>query len=181
MAGASPARIAAATAGAVVVAALLLIVAVLPAEYGIDPLGTGRSLGLVALAGTAPTAIAPQDARYNVDAVEFVLGSYESVEYKYRLEEGATLLYSWEATRPVIYDFHSEPDGAAEGYAESFDKGESVEIHGSYTAPFSGVHGWYWENKGGGEAIIRLSAAGFFDAAQEYYDGGVFKRAFPPR
>jgi len=32
---------------ALAVAVVLLFVAVLPAEYGIDPLGTGRALGLV--------------------------------------------------------------------------------------------------------------------------------------
>jgi hypothetical protein len=178
-AGGSPVKIATATAVAVLVAAALLVTAVLPAEYGIDPLGTGRALGLVALAESAPTAIESEAAGYNVDATDFVLGPYESVEYKYRIEEGGTLLFSWQADRPVIYDFHAEPDGSPEGYAESFDKGERHEAHGSYYAPFSGVHGWYWENGGGGDVTIRLSTAGFYNSAQEYYDGGVFKRAFP--
>jgi hypothetical protein len=36
--------------GAVLIAALVFVGAVLPAEYGIDPLGTGDALGLLALA-----------------------------------------------------------------------------------------------------------------------------------
>ena len=49
---ASTRRILMATALASLVALIVLVVAVLPAEYGIDPLGTGRALGLTALAGT---------------------------------------------------------------------------------------------------------------------------------
>ncbi|MES3020865.1 MAG: transmembrane anchor protein [Pseudomonadota bacterium] len=49
---------------AAVVAAIVLTVAVLPAEYGIDPTGAGRALGLTKLhAPTAPaTAPAPANA-----------------------------------------------------------------------------------------------------------------------
>lgn len=55
----------AATGAAALAAALLLVVAVLPAEYGIDPTGIGKRLGLLALARTAPPptrSAAPTDA-----------------------------------------------------------------------------------------------------------------------
>ncbi|HWW73236.1 MAG TPA: hypothetical protein VN089_25100, partial [Duganella sp.] len=45
-----------ATAVAIGAAALILAVAVLPAEYGIDPLGAGRLLGLTELNGGAAKA-----------------------------------------------------------------------------------------------------------------------------
>ena len=165
-----PRKILAATGAALLAAALILVTAVLPAEYGIDPLGAGRLLGLSALSEGATGAIAPQPAEYKVDAAEFVIGGYEFLEYKYRLEQGGTMVFSWEATRPVIYDFHSEPDGAPEGYAESFDKGQSAQTHGTYTAPFSGIHGWFWENPGSGEVTIWLTTAGFYSAALELSD-----------
>jgi hypothetical protein len=47
-------RIARSVGIAIVVAAVLLVVAVLPAEYGIDPTGIGRALGLTEL-NAAPT------------------------------------------------------------------------------------------------------------------------------
>jgi len=43
-------KIALATVIALIVAAVILVVAVLPAEYGIDPVGTGKALGLMDLA-----------------------------------------------------------------------------------------------------------------------------------
>jgi hypothetical protein len=181
IASSSPRRIVAATVVAVLAAAFLLVTAVLPAEYGIDPLGTGRVLGLVELAGSAPTAVSAQTGPHNVDLMEFVLGPYQSVEYKYRIEEGGTLTYSWQATREVLYDFHSEPDGAPQGYAESFDQGKSYEAFGTYTAPFSGIHGWYWENGGEGEVSISLMTAGFYSSSQEYFDNDILRREFPNR
>ena len=57
------------------------------------------------------------------------------------------MVYSWPATAPVIYDFHSEPEGAPPGYAESFDKAEAPAAT-ARSAPFSGIHGWFWENPG---------------------------------
>ena len=58
------------------------------------------------------------------------------------------MVFSWESSGVVSYNFHSAPDDAPPGYAQSFDAQELDRAHGSYTAPFSGVHGWYWENLG---------------------------------
>ena len=159
-----------ATAVAALAAAIILVVAVLPAEYGIDPLGTGRLLGLTDLAGASAGAITRQEAAYKTNTASFELGPYEFVEFKYRLEQGATMIYSWSATGPVIYDFHSEPDGAPAGYAESFDKAQTPAAHGSYKAPFSGIHGWFWENPGTKAVTITLTTAGFYTTAQEFRD-----------
>jgi hypothetical protein len=159
-----------ATAGAAFAAVVILVTAVLPAEYGLDPLGTGRLLGLTDLAAGTGGAIKRQDAAYKTNTATFELGPYEFVEFKYRLEQGASMIYSWTATGPVIYDFHSEPDGAPAGYAESFDKAQTPEAHGSYTAPFSGIHGWFWENPGSKLVTISLTTAGFYTAAQEFRD-----------
>lgn len=48
-------RLALATLGAAAVAALLLVTCVLPAEYGIDPTGIGRALGLTQMGAPART------------------------------------------------------------------------------------------------------------------------------
>jgi hypothetical protein len=54
-----------------------------------------------------------------VMACGFLLVGYQ---YKYRLDKGEALLYSWNATAPVDYDLHAEPDGAPAGYAQSYEK-----------------------------------------------------------
>ena len=145
---------------AVLIAVLVFVGAVLPAEYGVDPLGTGEALGLLALAQVV--AITAEDGEYRTDTFELRLAPSEWVEYTYRLQEGEAMVYTWFATSSVEYNFHSAPDGAPPGYAESFDSAASEMANGSYVAPFTGIHGWYWENPGTEELIITLSTAGFY-------------------
>jgi hypothetical protein len=54
-------RIGLSVVGALVVAAVVLVVAVLPAEYGIDPTGLGRALGLTELNAPASRTIEVRD------------------------------------------------------------------------------------------------------------------------
>jgi hypothetical protein len=161
-------RIVVATGVALLVAVAVLVMAVLPAEYGIDPLGTGRLLGLLELAPGRSEVIASEEGDFKVDSVRFVLGPFESVEYKYRLNQNGSMVYSWRATGEVVYDFHSEPDGAPEGYAESFEQARGAERRGTYRAPFTGIHGWFWENRGQADVTITLTTAGFYSGSLEF-------------
>ena len=149
-----------AAVASVMIAGLVFVGAVLPAEYGVDPLGTGEILGLLALAQVV--AVTAEDGEYRTDTLELRLAPSEWVEYTYRLQEGGAMVYTWQATSPVEYNFHSAPDGAPPGYAESFDSATSEIANGSYVAPFTGIHGWYWENPGSEELTITLSTAGFY-------------------
>ncbi len=163
--GPSVKKIGIATVGALVVAVALLFGAILPAEYGLDPLGTGDLFGLNALGQEQPISVQPGE--YRVDSAELSLFPAEWVEYFYRLDEGSSMLYSWEASGPVEYNFHAAPDGAPPGYAESFDQQANSSGFGTYTAPFDGIHGWYWENVGTEPITITISTAGFYLSVQE--------------
>ena len=177
---------------ALLAAGLLLVVAVLPAEYGVDPLGIGRRLGLTAMndvkkevdafqasrASSAPgtATVVPQPRDYQNETVAFTLVPGGTVEYKYRLDKGQALLYSWKATGRVNCEFHAEPDGAPRGYAESYEKRDAEDAaSGTLTAPFSGIHGWYWENTGSTDVTVTLSAAGFYTMSHE------FRKDAPPK
>jgi hypothetical protein len=185
----SLAKLAKTTMLAVAVAGALLVTLVLPAEYGIDPLGTGRRLGLTAIAspGDAPGPIEPitnpeaalmiplqrgpvgeYPRPFKTDVYEVVLAAHEGIEYKYHLEKGAAMFYGWTAGTPVIYDFHGERSGLvsdAGPSSESYDKGNRGSASGSFTAPFGGIHGWYWENPGSAPVTVRLTSAGFYNNA----------------
>lgn len=185
----SLAKLAGTTVLALVVAGALLMTVVLPAEYAIDPLGTGRWLGLTEIASPTIVSIEPAapggsaltpsqkgpvgvyPAEFKVDVVELSLQPYDYVEYKYRLEQAATMLYSWTASAAVIHDFHGERAEATNGAQreESFDKQNRRQASGSLTAPFAGIHGWYWENPGGEPITIRLTTAGFYTSAVEIH------------
>jgi hypothetical protein len=176
-----------ATLIALVVASLLLVTVVLPAEYGIDPLGTAGPLGLSVLSGSAivdepvpppqgakivpvregPFALYP--ASFKVDSRELVLGPYEYVEFKYHLEQGATMLFSWRASGDVMHDFHGDREGQSSATAaQSYDARPRREADGSFEAPFAGIHGWFWENPGGETITIRLTTSGFYSSAHQF-------------
>jgi hypothetical protein len=182
------ARLALAAAAALLVAGVLLVTVVLPAEYGVDPLGTGARLGLLALGETAQQvaqleAAAPaeaggqpivvgQDRAFTSDRIDFRLAPGEGMEYKYRLEKGESLHFSWSADAPVNYELHAEPDGAPRGYAQTYEKGQQArQASGTLNAPFTGIHGWYWENTTGEPITITLAAAGYFNLAHEFRTG----------
>lgn len=173
------------------VALVLLVTVILPAEYNVDPLGTGRWLGLTEI--SAPTVeaaaeparpagaeLAPAQngslgqypAEFRLDVYEITLQPYEYVEYKYQLAQGATMLYSWTAGATVIQDFHGERPASAEGgdkepETQSYDKENRRGSNGSFTAPFAGIHGWYWENPGSDPIAVRLTSSGFYTSAVE--------------
>ena len=177
----SKGTLAKATAVALVVAAILLVTIVLPAEYGIDPLGAGAATGLISLSQTQPPPIVasesgpvrPQLADYKVDTRQFTLEPYGGyVEYKYELEPGATMLYTWTATGEVNFDFHTEPAGLPPSASDSFERGTASEGRGSYTAPYAGIHGWFWENDEEEVVTVTVTTAGFYSAAKEFRDDG---------
>ena len=119
-----------------------------------------------------PGAISPQPAGYKQDMVEFTLAPKEGMEYKYRLEKGQTFVYSWTASAPVHFEMHSVPDGAPSTFAETFEKLDDRPAgHGSYTAPFPGIHGWYWQNRTEKPVTLKFNAAGFFTESQEFRRG----------
>jgi hypothetical protein len=172
---------------ALAIATVLLVTMVLPAEYAIDPVRTGRWLGLTAIANppvhpiqemaSAGKALSPVSkgpmaqypGEFKVDVYTVTLEPYEYIEYKYHLEKGATLLYAWSATAPLVQDFHGERANAAEGQPaeESFDKADRRASTGSLTAPFTGIHGWYWENPGATPVTIKLTSSGYYASAVE--------------
>jgi hypothetical protein len=126
-----------------------------------------------------PEAFVAQTGLFKVDSMEFTLAPKEGMEYKYRLEKGAGLLFSWTATAPVHYELHSEPDGGPKGYAETFDKQDSRDsAHGNYVAPFPGIHGWYWENTTNRPVTVTLQTAGFYNLAHEFRSDGVKNKTF---
>lgn len=178
----SPATLARATLGALVAAAVVLVTVVLPAEYGIDPTGIGEALGLVVLSAEPVTpldtpvrqdGLTDQPETYHLDRRTLVLGPREFVELKYRLEAGQAFVYSWETTAAVRSEMHSDPDGDGRP-VEFFEIVEDVTgRNGSYVAPFSGMHGWYWLNETADSVSITIDAAGFFRSGTEY-------RASPP-
>jgi hypothetical protein len=193
------AKLALAAGAAILVAGLVLVAFILPAEFAVDPLGVGARVGLLDLGVTGQqvaaleeaaattgggagqaTIVVPQQRPFNTETVEFTLAPSEgSVEYKYRLEQGESLLYAWSATGPVNFEFHAEPDSGPAGYAQTYEKSRGAAVSGTLTAPFSGIHGWYWQNTGPEPVTVTLTSSGFYNLSHEFRpDGSVQNKTF---
>jgi hypothetical protein len=182
-------RIAVAAGAALLAAGLVLVMFILPAEYALDPLGTGARFGLVELGvvgqqvealeaaaaeggASEATLLVAQDRPFQQERVDFTLAGREGVEYKYRLDQGEALLYSWTATGPVNFEFHAEPDGAPAGYAQTYEIAEGrSNASGTLTAPFPGIHGWWWENLSDEPITVTLTTAGYYNLSHEFRAG----------
>jgi len=118
-----------------------------------------------------PWSISLQAAPFKRQSIQITLAPKEGMEYKYRLDKGAGMLYSWTSTGEVHWELHSQPDEAARGYAEFFDTDDGNRSHGVYNAPFPGIHGWWWENQSDREVTIALTTAGFYTETHEFRKG----------
>lgn len=172
---------------ALLVALLLLFTVVLPAEYGYDPLGTGKALGLTVIS-QAPESGAPTESTapvvkgaytaeskiFKYDSQDFLLPPNDGMEMKYHMQKGASIVYAWKADGILEFEFHGEPDEKpSKDYYESYelDKTGKDASYGSFIAPSTGVHGWYFKNNSKKEIKFHLNVAGFVDGAKMYAGG----------
>lgn len=176
------------TAIAIAAAGAILVAVVLPAEYGIDPTGAGKVLGLtemgqikmqlaaeaeadraaeVAAAPTAEPVVAPSPASTTVppaagrsDAMTITLSPGEGAEVKLVMDEGAKANFAWTVTGGVVnFDLHA--DGG--GRSTSYEKGRGVPAaEGVLEAAFDGNHGWYWRNRGDSPVTVTLRTTGAY-------------------
>jgi hypothetical protein len=164
--------------GALVAVAAIGILFVLPAETGWDPTGVGEATGLVKIANPDNPELERGMARMEQqdvlllsetvptpeagisDVWEYELGPFDSVEFKYTIPEGARMAFRWEGSGTLNYDMHGHPfDGGTE-MTESFSVDEAQVMQGIYIAPFTGIHGWYWQNRSLDNVTLRLEASG---------------------
>jgi hypothetical protein len=171
------------TVSALLVAALILITVVLPAEYGIDPTGAGQLLGLTrigqlkALSGGSGGAVMHDHPRKHLSArIEIRLEAGAELEYKAKLAKGEPLLYAWSVQgSSVHFEFHGEPTEGRwpKDFYQSYQMGDkSSGAQGSFVAPFTGKHGWYWRNETSEPATIVLEASGYYTKLGRIESGG---------
>jgi hypothetical protein len=185
---ASPRALARASIAASATAAAILLLFVLPAEWGIDPTGAGKAMGLTRMAQTdemedeaqvpdaspaaaAALTIAPQTKENIVTATAWrsdektvTLPPHSGIEIKAHMAKGDRLVFRWAASGGAVrMDMHGEPTKGKEGEFSTYWKQKNLtEAQGSFTAPYDGTHGWYWRNGGETPVTIALKTAGFY-------------------
>ncbi len=170
-----------ATLGSICIAALLLVTAVLPAEYGIDPTGLGKALGLMQLNEATPVTAAELAAN-NVqasdvesenllkaatelrsDTLKIPLMPDQGAEIKSRMIPGNHFVFTWQVEGGrVSFDMHGERPNSGGAFTSFWLGDDAQQSSGAFTAPFEGTHGWYWENKGDTPVTVVLQTHGFY-------------------
>jgi hypothetical protein len=167
-----------ATLTAALVAALILVTTVLPAEYGLDPSGAGRALGIVrpsagpfsagaasseGASSSAERALLKSPTSFRSDEMTVDLEPGEGAEVKASMAAGQRLVFSWVAEGPVDVDMHGEAAATAGGAHSYWKEGGQSSGHGAFEAPFAGAHGWFWQNLGAASVKVRVKTSGFYE------------------
>jgi hypothetical protein len=182
---AAAARLLKASGIAFVVAVLVLTVAVLPAEYGVDPTGMGARLGLITMSdpGEVDTveanieesspveslsvldALWKRESAFRNDEMSLTLEPGQGAEIKAMMNAGDRMMFSWESEGGgLTFDMHGEALNAGKDEFTSYWKGRNEDAaHGAFIAPFAGTHGWYWRNRGTTPVSVRVQTSGYYE------------------
>ncbi|WP_415899695.1 hypothetical protein [Neptuniibacter sp. QD48_11] len=172
-----------ATIAAFVAGTVILVTTILPAEYGVDPTGMGKVLGLNVLsqahatepevpeeASQANNAVSIENPLWKgeteprSDTMKITLMPRQGAEIKSPMNTGDNFVFTWSAEGGSVYfDMHGEEPNAGKDEFTSYWIGKNQQqASGNFTAPFKGTHGWYWQNTSDAPVTITLNTHGFY-------------------
>ncbi|WP_211196080.1 hypothetical protein [Alteraurantiacibacter aquimixticola] len=178
----------------VAVVAFIAVAFVIPAETGYDPTGIGTATGLTKIADPDNPELERGMARMETqevlllsdtppaaeegvaDSWTYELQPYESVEFKYTIPEGARVAFRWEGSDTLNYDMHAHPFEGGVEMTESFGVDAAQAMQGVYIAPFTGIHGWYWQNRTLEPVTLTLETTGGMTNSEIFSQAGEFER-----
>jgi len=185
----STAKLIKSTIIAIIIATVILVTLVLPAEFGIDPTGIGKLTGLQRM-GEIKTALDqeleeaqsdiqpestasisdsqtlpadPQAPRTNVMSV--TLDPNKSTEIKLTMTKDASVEFTWTTDAgEAFFDLHAD---SKEVSYHVYEKGSASTKTGTLQAAFDGNHGWYWKNRTPNPITITLNTTGHYQDIKE--------------
>lgn len=184
------------SAVALVAGAAVVVMFVMPAEYGLDPTGVGAATGIIEISqppksnpylrkglqrkGVLTLSTTLPDEPGARDHWEFELLPYEGIELKYDIAEGKAMTFHWQATGPLDYDMHAHPFVGGTDLTESYSIEAAKSMRGRYLAPFTGIHGWYWQNRSLEPVKLTLDASGGMTGSRIFDQVGEHPRELAP-
>ena len=162
---------------AICVGCALLILIVLPAEYGTDPTGVGELLGLKKM-GEIKTSlkqdylkenigvkdelmVESETGKENQDVMEFVIPPDEAIEIKLEMKKGSIAKYNWTTKNGGLnYNLHGDGHKGSQK-SISYKKGRMTSSDsGEFKSEFDGYHGWFWRNRNNESVTVTLETFG---------------------
>ena len=168
---------------AICVGCALLILVILPAEYGTDPTGVGELLGLKKMGeikirlkqdflkenqvfkesngAKDELMVESETGKENQDVMELVIAPNEAIEIKLEMKKGSIAKYKWTTQNGGLnYNLHGDGHKGSQNsivYKKermtSFDSGE-------FKSEFDGHHGWFWRNRNNESVTVTLETIG---------------------
>ena len=162
---------------AICVGFALLILFVLPAEYGTDPTGVGELFGLKKM-GEIKTRlkqdflkendgakdelmVESETGKENQDVMEFVIAPDEAIEIKLEMKKGSIAKYKWTTQNGGLnYNLHGDGYNGSQK-SISYKKGRMTNSDsGEFKSKFDGYHGWFWRNRNNESVTVTLETFG---------------------
>jgi len=168
---------------ALTIAVVLLLCIVIPAEYGKDPTGVGKLLGLKEM-GVIKMRLEKESLHEkqvhnehislkaeiiesskiieeNQDMLEFIIEPNEAIEIKLEMVEGSFAKYEWETKNGGLnYNLHGDGyKGSQKSITYKKGRMTSSDI-GEIISEFDGYHGWFWRNRNNSAVTVTLKTMG---------------------
>lgn len=178
---------------AAVSAIVILVAAVLPAEYGIDPTGAGRAIGLTEM-GEIKSQLAEEaeQDRQMLDAqddqsslIDSILGLFVGAahaqtvevwrdEISFTLAPGESAEWKLVMTTEQTAEYRMIVEGGrvnfdlhghGSGQSVTYERGRgSIGSEGAILASFDGEHGWFWRNRDKQDVTVTVLLKGEYSA-----------------
>ena len=194
----SSAQLLRSTVIAAVSALVILVTVVMPAEYGIDPTGVGRVLGLTEMGGIKQELAREVEEDHSSVREPHTLTNYLSLvskliispaqaqsadgwtdEVTFTLNPGETQELKLTMNEGDIAEYRMSVDGGrvnfdlhahGDGKSVTYEKGRgSTGSEGELKAAFDGDHGWFWRNRDKTALTVILQVRGTYS---EFKQGG---------
>lgn len=115
----------------------------------------------------ATQALAPivaVDKAMRTDSMTVTLAPGKGTEVKMLLNAGEGVVYRWTADADVAIDMHGERPTVKGPWTSYSVEAAQSSAAGTFTAPFDGTHGWYWENRSTTPVTVTVDVTGFQEA-----------------
>jgi hypothetical protein len=150
-----------------------------------------RSIGTLAILSLAACAQLPapvgnwielplEENTFAESSIKFKTGTYEipvraqqALEFQVNILENDTITYKWDVEMAdpdnldVEFHGHTNRVGDEPGLLMFYKIHNEGQGEGALTAPFSGIHGWYLNNKSDNDIVVKLVLSGFYTELEE--------------
>jgi hypothetical protein len=165
------------------IASVLLVTAILPAEYGYDPTGVGELLGLKKMGDIKTSlimeqmndsqsidndnpaknsnALVEENIDGKQDVSEVIIEPGDAIELKLEMKKGSIAQYDWTTLNGSL-NFNLHGDGYKGTHkSTTYKKGRMTSSDsGELVAEFDGYHGWFWRNRNKVAVTLILKTTG---------------------